>query len=800
MANISHLPRTIASVPTPEPGYITIFTDSADLRPKYINSDRVVADYIGPRGFSGTVEVGSVTTVASNIPADVTNVGTANDAILDFIIPRGKSITNIARTSGTGAENTTDTYTITYDDADTDTFTVYNGSDGRSITNIARTSGTGAPGTTDTYTITYSKSPLTSTFTVYNGANGTGTGTAVTPQAVGNTGSAGTAGPEYANPDHVHAHGNQTSGTHHAVVTTSVNGFMSASDKTKLDGVQSGAQVNAVTTVFGRAGAVVAQQSDYDGFFTTPAEAAAAAPVQSVNVTKGLKRTELSGAITLASKYADFFFYATDYGNLTDGSDVSQVGGAQATENTQTIQAAINFAASAAVKKPGGIVILPPGTFHIDATLTINTTSVKILGAGRKGNSDVGSQTGHGTTLFWNNIGSSATTAMIDCVSIQGASNQAVKGIGVEGVNLQCAGNVGIGLRVKSIHWGVFKDIYVINATSKGLVTECFVTGVELGEAADVTKCTFDNIGVRMLEVSDSAVGYSFEGATNANTSNSTFRNLACSCFGAQLAMDLRNTDSNRFYDITINQSNGGTVQPIRLRGGTAAGLESRGNIFFYLAAGGSSSGVRGMYSEGTEIAGVTAPAKNNAVYGYSIENGEPYPIIGTGSALFYQIVGGTQPFKLNAALLADTAFTNAVIPTVASLVIPANALTPGTTFEFTMAGSVINTTAASNLVCDILINGTAVATTTLALGTTAAAAPGRGFWYEGAVTFRSVGATATVASNGRIDVAALSNGSNQTAATAINTTAAVTLALRINTSAATSTGTLRQATIIQGN
>lgn len=35
--------------------------------------------------------------------------------------------------------------------------------------------------------------------------------------------------------DHVHAHGNQTSGTLHAAASTSVNGFMSAADKVKLD-------------------------------------------------------------------------------------------------------------------------------------------------------------------------------------------------------------------------------------------------------------------------------------------------------------------------------------------------------------------------------------------------------------------------------------------------------------------------------------------------------------------------------------------------------------------------------------
>lgn len=46
------------------------------------------------------------------------------------------------------------------------------GSSGRGIASIKRTSGTGAAGTTDTYTITYTDGN-TSTFTVYNGTNGT---------------------------------------------------------------------------------------------------------------------------------------------------------------------------------------------------------------------------------------------------------------------------------------------------------------------------------------------------------------------------------------------------------------------------------------------------------------------------------------------------------------------------------------------------------------------------------------------------------------------------------------------------
>lgn len=46
------------------------------------------------------------------------------------------------------------------------------GADGTGISSISRTSGDGSPGTTDTYTITYTDG-ATSTFTLYNGDNGT---------------------------------------------------------------------------------------------------------------------------------------------------------------------------------------------------------------------------------------------------------------------------------------------------------------------------------------------------------------------------------------------------------------------------------------------------------------------------------------------------------------------------------------------------------------------------------------------------------------------------------------------------
>lgn len=48
----------------------------------------------------------------------------------------------------------------------------------------------------------------------------------------------------------------------HSAVTTSTNGFMSSTDKSKLDGITAGAQVNTVNSVAGKTGAVTLNKSD----------------------------------------------------------------------------------------------------------------------------------------------------------------------------------------------------------------------------------------------------------------------------------------------------------------------------------------------------------------------------------------------------------------------------------------------------------------------------------------------------------------------------------------------------------
>lgn len=106
-----------------------------------------------------TVQIADITMLAPDATPYVTNSGTDTDPIFHLFIPRGKGISSISKTSTSGL---VDTYTITYSDGATTTFTVSNG---RGINTISKTS---TSGLVDTYTIEYNDN-TTTTFTVTNG-------------------------------------------------------------------------------------------------------------------------------------------------------------------------------------------------------------------------------------------------------------------------------------------------------------------------------------------------------------------------------------------------------------------------------------------------------------------------------------------------------------------------------------------------------------------------------------------------------------------------------------------------------
>lgn len=112
----------------------------------------------------------------SGVKGDKGDTGTSITSVIGNAVNKGQGkrsfILNITLSSGASQ-------TFEYDIVDgtngTNGTNGTDGADGRGIVSIVRTAGTGAAGTTDTYTITYTDN-TTSTFSVYNGKDGTGAG------------------------------------------------------------------------------------------------------------------------------------------------------------------------------------------------------------------------------------------------------------------------------------------------------------------------------------------------------------------------------------------------------------------------------------------------------------------------------------------------------------------------------------------------------------------------------------------------------------------------------------------------
>lgn len=119
--------------------------------------------------------------IATTLPAgsNATASYDVDEGVFTFGIPRGNkgdtgdTGVGISSITKTGTSGLVDTYTITYTDSSTSTFTVTNGDDGDDGVGISSITKTGTSGLVDTYTITYTNGNTT-TFTVTNGQNGSG--------------------------------------------------------------------------------------------------------------------------------------------------------------------------------------------------------------------------------------------------------------------------------------------------------------------------------------------------------------------------------------------------------------------------------------------------------------------------------------------------------------------------------------------------------------------------------------------------------------------------------------------------
>lgn len=144
--------------------------------------------HAGPSGPSGTLSVGSTTTLSAGSPATVTNTGTPEAGVLNFGIPRGADGDNGAAatisvgTTTTGAPGSSATVTNSgSSSAATLNFTIprgadgtngYNGSPGAAATISLGTVATGSPGSSASITNSGTSAAAVFNFTIPRGDQG----------------------------------------------------------------------------------------------------------------------------------------------------------------------------------------------------------------------------------------------------------------------------------------------------------------------------------------------------------------------------------------------------------------------------------------------------------------------------------------------------------------------------------------------------------------------------------------------------------------------------------------------------
>ena len=197
----------------------------------------------GDPGASATVAVGTVSTGAAGSNAIVTNSGSSSAAIFNFIIPRGDigaaGPSGVAGPSGLPGPSGA---------------TGPSGAPGTAATIGVGTVTTGAAGSSATVTNTGTSSTAVFAFSIPRGDTGAvgpsgATGASGSPGATGAAGPSGATGPAglpgvvAATFPIIYSSGTQTVSINAATVSGA--GSMSAADKTKFDGVASGATANS---------------------------------------------------------------------------------------------------------------------------------------------------------------------------------------------------------------------------------------------------------------------------------------------------------------------------------------------------------------------------------------------------------------------------------------------------------------------------------------------------------------------------------------------------------------------------
>jgi hypothetical protein len=328
-------------------------------------------------------------------------------------------------------------------------------------------------------------------------------------------------------------------------------------------------------------------------------------------------------ARSLADRFAEEF-HVVDYGAVGDG----------VTNDAPAILLAI----AAAVAKGGGDIIFEPKTYAIAAEIAITTPSIHLYGRGGDKVHTVGTAGAQAATeLKW--TGSSGGT-MISFTSPTGASNQIIFGGGVEDIYLNGDALAGVGIKIRSLWAGRFRDLLIFNCTSAQVDVGVVAT---LGESESTQHCTFEDMNLRATVLAPNAHGFLLDGdyTTTANTSLCRFDR--CSVFVYDgTAYNLQNCDNNFFESCRayVTGSGFGVV----MHGSNAAVQDiARNNVFMHFSGDSTAT----IVAKGTSS--YTYPSYGNRFFCIDNDNNVGIPTIETGASCYWDrtdaITGGGQAF-----------------------------------------------------------------------------------------------------------------------------------------------------------
>lgn len=139
-----------------------------------------------------------------------------------------------------------------------------------------------------------------------------------------------------------------------------------------------------------------------------------------------------------------------------------------------------------AISEPNTQIIMSGGITNYDVSFNERGNFIHIM---RSNNPNTASATLGVTQL---------TGPAVSFSAVIGASNQALKGVRVEGFTVECAGNIPIGVRGTSSHKGCIQDIHVKNPAYRAY--DFTTVGGALGEATDYSKNYHQNLSARNLD------------------------------------------------------------------------------------------------------------------------------------------------------------------------------------------------------------------------------------------------------------------------------------------------------------